>query len=119
MFESVKNWIKGGIASRKDACAEVQRGMDMVMNSKGDSGAILAGIMITIVGFATLMVGNYIIFSISTSLPAMASANYNTTSTSVLTYVTTVLPIFGLALMVLGFAIILYTLRTSMGGGSR
>lgn len=101
--------------------------LNWAKNQKGDSGAITAGILICIIGFATLIVGNYIVFAISTSLPVLANdgsaldntstSGYNSTLSSTSTYVTTVLPIFGLALMVLGFAIILYTLRTSMGGG--
>ena len=73
-----------------------------------------------IIGFATLTIGNYIIYAIAASLPAITgtySNAYSNTTTSVMNYVTTVLPLFGLALMVLGFAIILFTLRSSMGTG--
>lgn len=78
------------------------------------SGAILGGIMIMIIGFATLVIGNYIVYAIITSLPALANSNYNSTLATVENYATTVIPLFGLALMVLGFAIILFTLRSSM-----
>jgi len=73
-----------------------------------------------IIGFATLTIGNYIIYAIASSLPAITgtyASAYTNTTTSVMGYVTTVLPLFGLALMVLGFAIILFTLRSSMGSG--
>ena len=73
-----------------------------------------------IIGFATLTIGNYIIYAIANSLPSITgtyATNYSTTTAAVMGYVTTVLPLFGLALMVLGFAIILFTLRSSMGQG--
>jgi len=73
-----------------------------------------------IIGFATLTIGNYIIYAIASSLPAITgtyASAYSNTTTAVMGYVTTVLPLFGLALMVLGFAIILFTLRSSMGSG--
>jgi hypothetical protein len=89
-------------------------------DTRAVSGAILAGIMVMIIGFATLVIGNYIVYAIITSLPALNSTGYNSTLTTITTYATTVIPLFGLALMVLGFAIILFTLRSSMEtGGSR
>lgn len=83
------------------------------------AAAILGGIMIMIIGFATLVIGNYIVFAIITSLPALNESNYTTVKNSIVSYATTVIPLFGLGLMVLGFAIILYTLRSSMDTGSR
>jgi hypothetical protein len=63
---------------------------------------------------------NYIIYAIASSLPVITGtygSAYTNTTNAVMGYVTTVLPLFGLALMVLGFAIILFTLRSSMGSG--
>jgi hypothetical protein len=90
----------------------------LVADKKGNAAAILGGIMVMIIGFATLTIGNYIIYAIASSLPTIAgtyASAYTNTTNSVMGYVTTVLPLFGLALMVLGFAIILFTLRSSMG----
>ncbi len=92
----------------------------LVADKKANAAAILGGIMVMIIGFATLTIGNYIIYAIASSLPAIAGTyanSYSNTTSSVMGYVTTVLPLFGLALMVLGFAIILFTLRSSMGTG--
>lgn len=91
----------------------------LIADKKGNAAAILGGIMVMIIGFATLTIGNYIIYAIATSLPSISGSygsSYSNTTASVMGYVTTVLPLFGLALMVLGFAIILFTLRSSMGG---
>ena len=92
----------------------------LVSDKKGNAAAILGGIMVMIIGFATLTIGNYIIYAIASSLPTITgtyASDYTNTTDSVMGYVTTVLPLFGLALMVLGFAIILFTLRSSMGSG--
>lgn len=89
---------------------------ELYRNKRGVASAILGGIMIMIIGFATLVLGNYIIYAIATSLPSLNSSAYNTTYSAIIGYATTVLPLFGLALMVLGFALILYTLRSSMQG---
>lgn len=88
----------------------------------GIANAIMGGIMIMIIGFATLVIGNYIVYAIVDSMPALSgahSASYNATLTTIVNYATTVIPLFGLVLMVLGFAIILYTLRSSMEPGGR
>jgi len=93
---------------------------ELIKNKSGNAAAILGGIMVMIIGFATLTIGNYIIYAIASSLPAVTgtySNAYSNTTSSVMGYVTTVLPLFGLALMVLGFAIILFTLRSSMQTG--
>jgi len=78
---------------------------------------ILGGIMIMILGFSALTIGNYIIMAISESLSA-TSVNSNdqmiNTTNDVMNYAITVIPLFGLALMVLGFATILFTLRESI-----
>lgn len=87
---------------------------ELYSDKRGVSSAILGGIMIMIIGFATLVLGNYIVYAIATSLPALNSSDYNLTYAAIIGYATTVMPLFGLALMVLGFALILYTLRTSM-----
>ena len=55
-----------------------------------------------IIGFATLTIGNYIIYAIASSLPAITgtyASDYDNTTSSVMGYVTTVLPLFGLALI--------------------
>ena len=93
----------------------------LAQDKRGNAAAILGGIMVMIIGFATLTIGNYIIYAIASSLPVITgtySSSYSNTTSSVMGYVTTVLPLFGLALMVLGFSIILFTLRSSMGGVS-
>lgn len=92
----------------------------LVQDKKANAAAILGGIMVMIIGFATLTIGNYIVYAIASSLPAITgtySNAYSNTTSTVMGYVNTVLPLFGLALMVLGFAIILFTLRSSMGTG--
>lgn len=92
----------------------------IIESKEGNAAAILGGIMVMILGFATLTIGNYIIYAIAGSLPTITgtyASDYTNTTNTVMDYVTTVLPLFGLALMVLGFAIILFVLRSSMGGG--
>jgi len=71
---------------------------------------VLSGITLTISGFATLVLGNYIIYAIMTSIPGLSSSAYNTTRDSISNYVGIVLPLFGLVMMVGGFALILMSL---------
>ncbi len=95
-------------------------GSNTTYSSGGGASAILGGIMVMIIGFSVLTVGNYVIMAISESLPSVASgANYtlNSEMFSVTSYVSTVLPLVGLAAMVMGFGVILFTLRGSMGNG--
>ena len=85
----------------------------------GMSNIVIAGIMICIVGFVMLFIGLYIVFTVQTSLPSITSTTYNNTVTSLNSYVATTFPILGLALMVIGFAIILASLMGGLGGGRR
>ena len=85
---------------------------------KGIADLVLGGIMIVIIGFAMIIIGIYIYFTIQTSLPVMASTSYNTTVTSINSYATTVFPLMGLVLMILGFAIIFIALRMGLGGAA-
>lgn len=71
---------------------------------------IISGITLTISGFATLILGNYIIYAIIAAVPALQSASYNSTRDAITTYVGIVLPLFGLVMMVSGFALILVSL---------
>lgn len=71
---------------------------------------LLSGITLTITGFATLVLGNYIVYAIALSIPSLASTAYNTTRDSILSYVGIVMPLFGLVMMVGGFALILMSL---------
>lgn len=71
---------------------------------------IISGITLTISGFATLILGNYIIYAIIAAVPALQSASYNATRDAITTYVGIVLPLFGLVMMVSGFALILVSL---------
>ena len=71
---------------------------------------VLSGITLTISGFATLVLGNYIIYAIMTSIPGLNSSGYNSTRDSISNYVGIVLPLFGLVMMVGGFALILLSL---------
>lgn len=96
----------------------IKKGMIMVRDNRGNvAGGILAGIMVMIIGLATLVLGNYIVFAIISAVPVITgtyAANYTSNLNTIIGYVTTIIPLFGLALMVLGFGIILYTLRASM-----
>ena len=90
----------------------------MVKDSSGIADLVLGGIMIVIIGFAMIIIGIYIYFTIQTSLPTIASSSYNTTVTSINSYATTVFPLMGLVLMILGFAIIFIALRMGLGGAA-
>lgn len=88
------------------------------------SGAILGGIMVMIVGFATLTIGNYLIITISGSLESIGNPTQNMSwgmttigeTSEIINYLTAAFPLFGLALMILGFATVLFSLRGSVGG---
>lgn len=82
---------------------------DYSYRSNSSISSIFSGIMVMVVGFAILTIGNLIINSISKSL-VIDQNSYET-----INYVSSILPLFGLALLVLGFATVLFTLRTSMG----
>ncbi len=102
--------------------------------SKGMADMVLGGIMIAILGFAMLFIGLYVTFVIQTSLPAISGCggpngaagctaqqnttalSYNSTTTALNSYVTTVFPVLGLSLLIVGFAIIFVALRSGMGG---
>ena len=84
---------------------------NMIKDTKAVFAEILVGVSLMITGLATLFVGNYIIYSIITSLPAIVSVNYNTTLASLQSYTNTIIPIFALCFLVAGFGLILYTLR--------
>ncbi len=93
-------------------------------SSKGMADMVLGGIMIAILGFAMLFIGLYVTFVIQTSLPSISgtnaavSASYNSTQTALNSYVTTVFPVLGLSLLIVGFAIIFVALRSGMGGAT-
>lgn len=119
-LESGINSTPTSVSFLKRAYLRLQGGVKTFAGDNTAVGnAILAGIMIMIIGFATLVIGNYIVFAIIASLPILTSASYNATLATITNYATTVLPLFGLGLMVLGFAVILYTLRSSMDTGTR
>ena len=89
-------------------------------------GAILGGIMVMIVGFATLTIGNYLITAIAGSFESIGSSSVSSLEitsivqkSELINYLTAVFPLVGLALMVLGFATILFSLRGSMSGDYR
>lgn len=123
LLEGGVNAAGNGMAFLKRAYIRLEGAVkNFVGDTSGIQAAIIAGIMIVIIGFATLMIGNYIIYSIANSLPTMTgtyAANYTATMASTIAYANTVMPLFGLGMMVLGFAIILYTLRGSMGDGGQ
>jgi hypothetical protein len=89
-------------------------------SSGGGAGAILGGIMIMIIGFSVLTIGNFIISAILSNLTQInsGSLSYQQLTNSVVQYTNTIYPLVGLALMVLGFAVILFHLRSSMSSGS-
>ena len=101
-------------------------------DSSGIADMVLGGIMIVVIGFAMIIIGVYIYFTIQTSLPnpwagwgaagtwtaqqnASATA-YNSTVASSNSYATTVFPLMGLVLMILGFSIIFIALRSGLSG---
>lgn len=86
---------------------------NIVKDTKAVFAEILIGVSLMITGLATLFVGNYIIYSIITSLPGLNSASYNTTLASLQSYTNTIVPIFALCFLVAGFSLILYTLRAT------
>ena len=88
-------------------------------DSRGIADMVLGGIMIAILGFAMLFIGLYVTYVIQTSLPGIGSATYNSTVTSLNSYVTTVYPVLGLSLLIVGFSIIFVALRSGMGGQAR
>jgi hypothetical protein len=105
----------------KDIADEYNNSGNSTYSSGGGTRAILGGIMIMIIGFFTLTVGSYIISVITESLSGVNysgdiySTSYTTQTSSVMSYVITVLPLFGLALLVFGFATILFALRSGLG----
>ncbi len=128
-MENTKDEIKNEIESKpeeKYIAPQVARDYDKNYSSRRYSSspsasAILGGIMIMVVGFTTLTIGNYAIQAISSSLPTISDNNMNSAYVNntlvVSNYVGEVLPLFGLAAIVLGFALILFTVRSDFDRG--
>ena len=87
-------------------------------SSGSPAGAILGGIMIMIIGFAILTIGQYVLTALSQSISVVNSnginSSYGTTPNDVMNYVSTVAPLMGLAVMALGFVGVLFSLRSGM-----
>jgi len=76
--------------------------------------SLMSGIMILVIGFTLLTMGNFISSSMSQAITLAepeTSVGTTTTVSDVLKYVDTTIPLFGLALLVFGFATILIILR--------
>ena len=79
--------------------------------------SLMTGIMILVIGFTLLTMGNFISSSISQAITFAepeTSVGTTTTVSDVLKYVDTTIPLFGVALLVLGFATILIIIRPVM-----
>jgi hypothetical protein len=87
----------------------------LTIDNRAFANMILAGIMIEIVGFAMLTIGLYITFAIQTSMPGLNNTLYNTTQASINNYMGIAFSVMGMALMILGFVVILFSLKSLQG----
>jgi hypothetical protein len=108
--EETKKNIKSEIDREFDKIAFNRKRYDR--DSPSHSGATIIGaIMLMIVGFSMLTLGSFIMNSILESAVFSESSNI---APELISYVNTIFPLLGLAVMVAGFAGILNSLRCSL-----
>ena len=79
------------------------------------ASTIMAAISILVVGFIMLSVGNFIMSSIKESVTlAEPGTAFSVIDSEIMSYTETLLPLFGLILLVFGTALVLNTLRNSL-----
>ena len=91
--------------------------LEMKEDRGGFAAMLIMGIMGIIVGAAMLYIGLFITVTISAAIPPVEDAAYNTTLATVKSNVNTAFTVLGLALLVGGFGVVIYTLRTGFISG--